>query len=249
MKFFFGLDGSSVDRKIDYPYVLISAATLWGGKRFREMHTHENVKEVFLDSGGFSFFYKTGEYPFSVGQYVSLIKKEEPQYAAVMDYPCESDVVRKGNLKTNRERIDKTIENAIKCLEHEEINWVMVVQGYKGEEYLYSIDRIKEQGIETDVMAIGSLCVRKKIDEARRIISLVRKNTKAKLHGFGIDFRFLKDTRIFNMLYSADSQAWKWNNRAYSNAKGYLPKSQEQKLKNFKFYKERIERLIREQHL
>ena len=126
----------------------------------------------------------------------------------------------------------------------------MVIQGYRVEEYLYSIDRIKEQGLLTDLMAIGSLCVRKKISEVRKIILLIRKNlpSRVKLHGFGVDLRFLRDPAIFNALYSTDTAAWKWNNRAHWEPdwqpKGYMPKTEFDKLKNFEKYKAKVEALL-----
>lgn len=245
-KVFFALEGSGTDKKIDWPYVLISAATLWAGKRFKQFKPHRNVKEIFLDSGGFSFFYRSGDYEFYPAQFIRLARKINADYVAVMDYPCEPDVNR-SKLRTNYERIDKTIENAIKLMDlADDINWVMVVQGYKPEEYLYAIDRIKEQGLLTDLMAIGSLCVRKSISSAREIILLVRKNlpSRIKLHGFGVDLRFLRDLAIFSALYSTDTAAWKWNNRAHWapdwQPKGFMPKSEADKLKNFEKYKKKV---------
>ena len=64
-KVFFALDGSNTDEKLDYPYFLISGATLWNGKRFRDMRANPYMRELFLDSGGFSFFYRSGDYEFS----------------------------------------------------------------------------------------------------------------------------------------------------------------------------------------
>jgi len=245
-KVFFALDGSGMDKKIDWPYVLISAATLWTGKRFKPFRPHENVREVFLDSGGFSFFYRSGDYEFYPAQFIRLARRINADYVAVMDYPCEPDVNR-SKLRTNYERIDRTIKNAIKLMDlADDINWVMVVQGYKPEEYLYAIDRIKEQGLITPHMAIGSLCVRKSIKAAREVITLVRKNlpNRVKLHGFGVDLRFLRDPVIFHSLYSTDTAAWKWNNRAHWEPDwkpvGILPKNDADKLRNFEKYKQKV---------
>jgi hypothetical protein len=40
-KVFFALDGSGTGKKINYHYVLISAATLWNGKSFRKQREIE----------------------------------------------------------------------------------------------------------------------------------------------------------------------------------------------------------------
>ncbi|WP_054839681.1 hypothetical protein [Thermococcus sp. JCM 11816] len=127
-----------------------------------------------------------------------------------MDYPCEPGVNREVH-RTNKERIEATISNAIKCLDLDGVNWVMVVQGYTIDEYLYAIDRIKEQGLLTEVMAIGTLCTRRSISAAREAILAIRKALPrwVKLHGFGVDLRFLRDPTIFHALYSTDTGAWK----------------------------------------
>jgi len=249
-KVFLALEGSNTDRKIAYPYVLISAATLWTGRRFKQPYFNSKVQEVFLDSGGFSFFYKSGDYEFNYKQYIWLAKRLKADYVVVMDYPCEPDVNR-SKIKTNKERIERTIENAIKLMDTApNLNWVMVVQGYKPDEYVYCIDRIKEQGLLTDIIAIGSLCVRKRVSEVKKIVTLVRDNlpSKIKLHGFGIDLKFLRDQAIFNALYSSDTAAWKWNNRNHWEEnwkpKGYLPKTEFDKLKNFEKYVIKINALL-----
>ena len=147
----------------------------------------------------------------------------------------------------------EAVENAIKLMDlADDINWVMVVQGYTADEYLYCVDKIKDQGLITPLMAIGSLCTRKKIAQARKIILTVRENlpSTVDLHGFGVDFRFLRDLAIFKALYSTDTAAWKWNNRSHWEAdwqpRGFLPKSELDKLKNFEKYKSKINRLLSE---
>lgn len=239
-KVFFALEGSGTDKKIDWPYVLISAATLWNGRKFKPFNPHPNVKEIFLDSGGFSFLLRSGDYEFYPAQYIRLAKRIKANYVAVMDYPCEQGA-------NNYERIERTIENAIKLMDLAgDLNWVMVIQGYTPEEYLYSVDRIKEQGLLTPIMAIGSLVVRKKIEDVRKIISLVRENLprRIKLHGFGVDLRFIRDLVIFKALYSTDTAAWKWNNTSHWEPnwrpRGYMPKTEFDKLKNFEKYREKV---------
>lgn len=247
MKMFYGCEGSGTDKKMGDGFVseiLISAASLWNGKKFKNFKP-PRYNELFLDSGGFSFFYKAGDYPFSLQEYSELARKLNAEYVAIRDYPCEPDVKRIEGKTTNKERIDATINNAKECMKIQDINWVMVVQGYNESEYQYCCDRIKEEGLETPLMAIGSLCVRKKTREARGIISRVRRNFPDNgLHGFGIDLKFIKDNVIKASLYSADTQAWKWNNRNQDPHRGILPKSEADKLENYKFYKKKIDRLI-----
>jgi len=247
MKVFIGLDGSGTDKKLGYvPYVLISGAILWNGKRFRNLYPSA-YKELFLDSGGFSFFTRYAEYPYSIEQYVELSKKLNATYTAVLDYPCEPDVVR-DDLNTNYKRIDKTIQNTEKCIEYEEVNWVAVVQGYTHKEYLYCCDLIKNMGLVTDLMAIGTLCVRKRVREIRNIIKLVRREfPETKLHGFGINLNMLKDAYIYENLYSIDTQAWSWNSERQKPGiqRNILPKCGADKLKNLKKFILKLERIER----
>ncbi len=250
-KFFYVCEGSGTDKKMGGGYVeniLVSAASLHNLKT----NTFTKFKPpkhdyLFLDSGGFSFFYREGDYPFSIKDYVGLIERMKPELVAVLDYPCEPEVTRISNLKTNIQRIEATIENAKKCMEYD-LPWVMVVQGHSNQEYRYACERIKEENLETEVMAIGSLCVRKKINEARAAISIVKNRFPSrKIHGFGIDLRFLKDACIRNMLWSCDSQAWKWNNRSHGYdkpKKGFMAKTEADKLENFWHYKRKVDALV-----
>jgi len=244
---FYGCEGSGTDKKMGGGYVeniLISAATLWNGKKFKNFKP-PNHDLLFLDSGGFSFFYAKGDYPFSTEEYVALAKGLDADIVAIRDYPCEPDVSRIGGLETNKERIDATIKNAKECMEHKNINWAMVVQGYTKDEYRYCCDQIKLNDLETDVMCVGSLCVRKRTIDARSIISLVKKNFRSrKLHGFGIDLKFIKNPSIQNMLWSADTQAWKFNNRSYRNNAEFLPRCESDKLEYFQRYKRKVDLVL-----
>lgn len=246
-KMFYGMEGSGTDKKLGgvdgVDFILISAASLYNGKKFKSFNPPAH-KELFLDSGGFSFFNKEGDYPFSVQEYVDLAREIRADYVSVLDYPCEPDVVRANGKRSNIERIEATISNAKECLKYGDLNWVMIVQGYTETEYQYSCDQIREEGLETKIIAIGTLCARKKVREAKRVISLVRRNfPNALLHGFGVDLRFIKDLKIRGMLWSADTQAWKWNN--YGEGDHILPKSEADKLLNYPFYRERVEQFIR----
>ncbi|MEX2739201.1 MAG: hypothetical protein Q6356_009060 [Candidatus Wukongarchaeota archaeon] len=62
----------------------------------------------------------------------------------------------------------------------------MVIQGESYSLYEYCVERIKEEEPETELMAVGSLASRKRIEEDYKIIHLARQNFQ-KLHGFGVD--------------------------------------------------------------
>ncbi len=64
----------------------------------------------------------------------------------------------------------------------------MVIQGESYSLYEYCVERIEEEEEEpeTELMAVGSLASRKRIEEDYKIIHLARQNFQ-KLHGFGVD--------------------------------------------------------------
>jgi len=197
-KVFFGLDCSSRDKLINYPYVLISAASLWNGKRFKKIHFHEDVKEIFLDSGGFSFFTKWAQYPFTTDQYLDLVRgfceeHSRIRYVGVMDYPCES-LVNRADLRTNYQRIDETLKNA-EALIHRELpagEWVSVIQGHNIEEYSYCSEKFRANGLWTPLTAVGSICTRKETFAIKQILFMLkRKHQNVNLHAFGLDYRAL----------------------------------------------------------
>lgn len=243
MKVFFVLDPRS-DPHFDYPYILISAAPLWYGKKFRRIKLKSKYEELFLDSGGFSFFYRSGDYPFSIEDYVELARYLNADYVAIMDYPCEPDVVRIEGLASNIERIEAIITNAHKLMKYEDVNWVMVLQGYLIEEYMYAVERIKEEGLTTDLIAIGSLCLRKKRSKIYEVIKVAR-YLNTKLHGFGIDIRALRYLPIFASLYSVDTGAWRFSS-IRSKGKQMYPLTREEKLLNLKRYREIVDNLLSE---
>jgi len=245
---FYGLDGTGTDRLTGGGYVpdiLISAATLWNGKRFKRFYPPLH-RSLFLDSGGFSFFYRKGDYPFAPEELADLSKLLRADITAVMDYPCEPDTTRPDGLRTNSERIHATVRNTERCLDIKGVRWLPVLQGYRLSDYALCAELLNERGLVDGHLAIGSLCVRKRLDEAWRVIRFARDRFPGvKLHGFGIDLRFLKDRRIRTALWSADTQAWKWNNRSHGyGVRGILPKSREQILANFESYSPKVDALL-----
>lgn len=190
-------------------------------------------RKFFLDSGGFSLLNKYGDYPFSVKDYVSLIKHYRPHYAAVMDYPCEPEINRKNYLgklgfielkeyQTNKERIEQTIANTIEILKYEKelprTQIIPVIQGYTLNEYKYCIDRMCELGIfdRYKYVAVGTMCRRISNKELRKYIVAITDyvwttHPNIKFHFFGLKLNALKDYVCAERIHSCDSAAWKMN--------------------------------------
>jgi len=178
----------------------------------------KNKLKVFVDSGGFSFFFKMKEYTTPHKHYLEFVEKKNADFFANRDYPCEPELLKK-NKTTVRENQEKTIKNQIEIMDliddefpNLRSKFVAVVQGWKIEEYLWMLDRMKEQGLLTKRIGIGSICRRGKEQEIRKIITEIRKNLprKYKLHGFGIKFGVLKYKDVWDALTSADSLAFRF---------------------------------------
>ena len=165
---------------------------------------------VMLDSGAYSVIVKYGKYPYTPEEYAEGIRKWHPDIAWTMDYPCEPSVREKGDYDpaqaqemTNRNQIELLDLNA---------NTQMVVQGWTLQDYLENIDRIKESGLLTERLGIGSICRRGHDGEILSIIKAIHNSIPGwvKLHGFGVKTNILKTEGRF-FLYSADSMSWAYS--------------------------------------
>lgn len=200
------VDGIQIDN------LLFSAGVIWSGKKFGGINTLPKHDNLFIDSGGFNVIKRWGVFPFSVDEYLDFVRQYNPSMFAVMDYPCEPELgSRPKHLKTNRERIEETIKNTSEIIDKwdDESKPIPVIQGYTRSEYLYCIDRLRDQGLITDYMAVGSLCVRKRITEIRGVLRMIKKELpKTRLHAFGIKLSAMDDPLMWELVYSCDSNAW-----------------------------------------
>lgn len=128
----------------------------------------------------------------------------------------------------------------------EGIKWVTIIQGYSLDQYKYCIELIEEE-LETELIGVGSLATRTKTEDIYSILNLVRKHFD-KIHGFGVNLHYLKDIRIFNLLQSCDTGAWRWNHnhkeKSNNHKTRYMATTHREKLENLKLYKEKISLLF-----
>jgi hypothetical protein len=199
-----------VIEEVDFPInVMYSAFWFWKNGKFRgKPRFPKTMQKLFLDSGGYQAFTKFGSYPFTVEDYARYISEVSPNFAATMDFPCEPQL----SLGTVEERIQKTVLNAkelAKLAENEEL--VMVLQGYRIDDYLSCINLYEKEDLSLDHVAIGSLCRRKSNKEIYGILNAIRKVLpNSKIHGFGLSLTAVKDFSIFQLIDSFDTQAWLW---------------------------------------
>lgn len=214
--FFFGVgDGSSklaiesfAPRKFD---IMINYAT-------RVRSVPKNVNKLFIDSGGFSFFFKMKEYPDSYLNYLRFVYRKKADYFANRDYPNEPQVRQKWGV-TVRENQLRTIENQVKIMELIDTyypklkpRFVAVLQGWFLDDYLWMLDYMKEHGLLTNLIGLGTMCRRGQEKQIREYILAIRKELprKYKLHGFGLKFGVLRYKDVWESLYSADSMAYRY---------------------------------------
>ena len=179
-------------------------------------------KPWMMDSGIGGMFKPTSKPRLSIEEYANVIAFQEPPIAWTYDYPCEP-VIRQKYCYTPSKAQDMTNKNTIILRDKYGLKNVMnVVQGWELKDYLENIDKIKEAGLLTERLGIGSICRRGQTKEIVRIINAIRKNTPGwvKLHGFGVKISVLKRTEAKFLLNSVDSTAWNMERRYYSWSKG-----------------------------
>jgi len=166
-----------------------------------------------IDSGGFNCMSKFGEFPWSVAEYHTWLSenKEFFDFAAIMDYACED---RFNDLYTVEQRRRKTLQNTLKQFNMDpEYNLIPVLQGRSLADYIEFYDWLKEYGLPTDFVGVGTVCRLSSTEKVVKIINGLREKTDIKhFHGFGIKVDSFKRGALFD---TADSQAW-----VYSAANG-----------------------------
>lgn len=203
-------------RQMEESHVMISAHTkaadwIW------------DIDELFVDSGGYSLMLDTGKHP-KPEEYINQVLDMGGDLFALQDYPCEPEILQKYG-RTVQDHQQRTIERGAEGLAIVEdrkldLTPVTVVQGWETNEYLEHIDRLREQGVFTDHIAIGSVCRRGQTDEIRDVITSVRNaiGDDKHLHAFGVKYEVLKHRDVREALDSVDSAAWE----IYPNQGGRL---------------------------
>ena len=222
MIFFFGCaEGSAKMAFEELPYkfnIMVNYAT-----KYRAIPKNRDL--LFIDSGGYSFFFKNMDYSDPHIKYLQYVLNKGADFFANRDYPCEPELIRKNNT-TVRENQIRTINNQIQIMDlidsyFPELRdkFVAVIQGWEIDEYLWMLDYMKDHGLLTDLIGIGSVCRRNQDRQIRKIITTIRDNLpkKYKLHAFGVKMGVLKYKDVWDSLYSCDSLAYRYFIRKKDN--------------------------------
>lgn len=152
--FFFAADKSRVDKALaeNHANILFSAAASWNPTT-EKLYVPKNLhgaKKIFIDSGGYTYR-KTGEYPFSLDQYIEYIGRFIREYPGKViavttpDYPCTDDDSHSDVI----ENIEKTIVTAINIIHSRnpypfEFDWYVPIHGKTLDDYIYALDLFNE---------------------------------------------------------------------------------------------------------
>lgn len=197
---------------MEEPNVMISYATA-------NNTPFETIDNLFIDSGGYSLLKNGGDYQTSNQEYLDYVEQYGPELFTLRDYPCEPDLLQ-NRKKTVHEHQQLTTTNhreLLNSIERRGIESqpVTVIQGWKPHEYLVHLDELRQNGLLTEYVGIGSVCRRHQTTRISKIIHTVRRELpqKYKLHAFGVKTRVLKSPQTMDALDSADSTAYDYRTR------------------------------------
>ncbi|NJQ96739.1 MAG: hypothetical protein HC784_01550 [Hydrococcus sp. CSU_1_8] len=169
------------------------------------------VNRWILDSGAFTRI-SSGKGHLPVDIYALEInrwsKNGDLAAAVVQDYMCESFILQITGLTIKEHQI-LTIQNYDKLIQKTNVYIMPVLQGYQNQDYLEHLDMYGDRLKYGSWVGVGSICKRNSNPGSIQSILMEIKTLRPdlKLHGFGIKSTSLKNPIIWDLLYSADSQA------------------------------------------
>lgn len=223
--FYFGATNGQTKgalKRLDEPNVMLNYASYSGDP-------WDSIENLFIDSGGYSFIKGKGEYETPAKDYVDWVRQTDADLFALRDYPCESDVLEKhdrtvADHQTMTTNAHSEVMDAYDDAGGDFSQPVAVVQGRSIYEYLNHIDQLKDNGLLTDYVGIGSVCGRPAIKEIKPIVKAIDENTpqETDLHGFGVKLPSLEEREIYDRLTSADSMAYSYTARTDSRDRNIM---------------------------
>lgn len=207
-----------------FEYSMISVNRLVGRK------SDFKVNKWMLDSGAFTRIF-AGKWHLSTRKYAALIKRWSKcgkLLAAVsQDYMCESIILNKTGLTiADHQRLTiLRYDNLLNLLGECDAYLMPVLQGYTPEEYISHIRQYGDRLKPGAWVGVGSVCKRNgsPAQIERVLLAIKGERPDLKLHGFGLKRTSLQSNVVWDLLYSADSQAHSYNERAKKTGKSNCP--------------------------
>lgn len=93
-----------------------------------------------------------------------------------------------------------------------------MIQGWTLDQYIGCVDSMRERGLLTDYLGVGSVCVRKRVREAMGIARALREALPARtrLHYFGLKIEALRQPGFAQLAESIDTGAWALYGKFYA---------------------------------
>jgi hypothetical protein len=103
-----------------------------------------------------------------------------------------------------------TVESGMELIDFDRNKFVMVIQGWDWNDYASCVEQIREQGLFTPVMGIGTICGRTDAKQVYDILTSVKACVPdwVKLHCFGMSLNLLKYKEIYDRVDSVDTFSW-----------------------------------------
>lgn len=222
--FYFGATNGQTKgsiKRLEEPNVMLNYASYTG-------EPWDAIENLFIDSGGYSFIKGMGEYETSHQDYLDWVANTDADLFALRDYPCEPDVLEAHD-RTVAKHQDMTTDAHRELMDlYDDMpdfsQPVAVVQGRSVQEYLEHVDALKDHGVLTDYIGIGSVCGRHAVKEIKPIVKAVDSATPSgtKMHGFGVKLPSLKEREIYDRLESADSMSYSYTARTDSRDRNIM---------------------------
>lgn len=234
MKFFLGwhqpCNGQSGAGEFERAF--ISVRRLWKRK------SDFQINEWILDSGAFKELELYGDYTFTIKEYAEAIIRWSTcgQFLAAVsqDFMCEQYIFdQRFKHKGIRysipvhQRMTICHYDKLRSLVPKEICIIPVLQGLSISDYLSHLDQYGDRLTDGMWIGVGSVCKRQGnpviIEDI--LLAIKQKRPDLRLHGFGIKSTALKSGLVWDLLYSADSQANSFHQRMTGTGKANCPLS------------------------
>lgn len=173
--------------------------------------------EWIMDSGAFQEIHLNGKYTYDIEEYKEAVLRHEPDIFVNMDWMCESNnLIKTGG--TVKEHQKRSTENQAKLMDFAQdygLCFMGTIQGWKPQEYIKHIEELKERGLLTEFLGVGSICRRGSPNKILYVLKTIAQHIPSwiKLHGFGVKTNILSFRETYKILYSCDSMAWSYAGR------------------------------------
>jgi len=191
--------------------VMISAGSLWRGNGFKKKQRWP-WKRWMLDSGGYLCLSRFKEYPWTLDDYLKLIRELKPTFAASMDYCCEPSLSLNTEMSVeDRVRASADMANYL-CKKSDCV--FPVIQGVEFDDYYLSWKLT--ESLRPKLVGIGSVCRRQNLGEIAHLCeflgSIIPEGVMR--HGFGVKMLAMKKNECRKFFTSIDTNAWEFWRRA-----------------------------------